>query len=208
MFKDRYDAAHQLVAQLQNYKDNPDVIILAIPRGGLELGSVLAHDLHAPLDVVFSKKIGAPGNDEFAIGAVGLEGVIIDPYFDVSEYHDYIQQKIVAIRKLLQERYREYMPHRSPLELKDKIVIVTDDGVATGKTMLLTLDLIRKHNPKKLVVALPVCSPEVLDLIQEKADEVICLLAPEQFYAVGQFYQQFQQVSDQEAIALLNEARI
>ncbi len=209
MFKDRFDAAYQLAPYLKQYSNNPDAIILGIPRGGLQLGYVLARELHLPLDVILSKKIGYPGNPEYAIGAVSLQNIIISPDFvDIQELKGYIADQASQIRQLLQERNIKYRHNKPPLDLTNKIVIVVDDGVATGSTLLATLALIRQNKPQKIIVALPVAPPQALELIGQQADEVICLLRPHDFAGVGQFYQNFEQVDDQEAIRLLHEANI
>lgn len=205
MFTDRFDAGQQLAAQLQQYKDNPDVVILAIPRGALQIGSVLAKELHAPLEVLFSKKIGAPEHEEMAIGAVTLDNIIIDPVFkDI--YTEYIDAQIPKIRALLKKRQQLYYGTKKPLDLKNKIVILTDDGIATGKTFLLALDLVRKQHPKKIIAAIPVAPPQIMPEIGQHADEVIVILQPDPFYAVGRFYGNFDQVDDEQAIQLLREA--
>lgn len=205
MFKDRFDAGYQLAQKLQQYKNNPDAIVLAIPRGALEIGSVLSRELDLPLDIVLTKKIGYPGNPEYAIGAVSLDNIILDKR--VLEFSGaleaYIKQEVAAIRQLLQERSVAYHGNRAPLSLTDKTVIVTDDGIATGRTLEATLDLIKKQHPKKIIVAVPVASKEALQLIKKKADEVLCLIIPDFFMSVGQWYQKFDQVDDSQAIALL-----
>ncbi len=206
MFEDRYDAARQLAERFKEYKDNKDAVIVTIPRGGLEVGVVLAEELNLPLDIVLTKKIGAPDNPEFAIGAVSLDQVIIEPQFDLPELQDYFAKKIKEIRMLLTERLRTYKGEQGLLPLKDKIVILTDDGIATGKTMLLALQIIKKQEPKKIIVALPVAPPDSLKLLQKHADEVICLHVASPFFGVGAFFRQFRQVSDEEARALLQRA--
>jgi len=205
MFKDRFDAGEKLAQKLMEYKDNPNVVILAIPRGALEIGSVLTHELYAPLDVVLTKKIGYPGNPECAIGAVSLENVIIDKrVLEFSgDLEAHLKQEIAQIKALLHHRSAQYHGVREPIPLNDKIIILTDDGIATGKTVEATIDLIKKQNPQKIIVAVPVASREALHLIKKKVDEVVCLLVPDIFMSVGQWYQNFDQVSDEEAIELL-----
>ncbi len=206
-FKDRFDAAQQLAEKLKDYTDNPNTIIIAIPRGGLQLGSVLSQKLHLPLDVIFTKKIGYPGNPEYAIGAISSTHAFInEPYASHPILKNYIAQETESIRKLLRERAHNYRGDVPAPNLKDKTVIVVDDGVATGSTLLATLALIKQDTPKKIIVALPVCPENTLALIKEQVDEVVCLLVPEVFFSVGQFYEKFGQVDDQEAIELLKNA--
>lgn len=206
MFEDRYDAARQLAERLKDYKDNKEAVLVTIPRGGLEIGVILAEELNLPLDIVLTKKIGAPDNPEFAIGAVSLDQVIIDPQFDIPELQDYFAKKIQELRAMLTERLRTYKGDEGLLPLKDKIVILTDDGIATGKTMLLALQTLKKQGPKKIIVALPVAPPDSLRPLQKQADEVICLNVASPFFGVGAFYREFRQVSDEEARALLQRA--
>lgn len=208
MFKDRFDAAEQLLPLLQNYKDQANTVVLAIPRGGLELGYVLARGLNVPLDVIFTKKIGMPGNPEYAIGAVSDLHVFLNSNFNIPELQDYIAHEVDSIRQIIQERIKKYRYSMPPFTIENKTVIVVDDGVATGSTLLATLALIKAYKPKKIVVALPVSSREAYTKIQKEADEVVCISAPASFMSVGQFYEHFDQVSDEEAIRLLHEANI
>ena len=205
MFNDRFDAAYQLANHLQQYKNNSNTLILAIPRGALEIGAILAKELQLPLDVILTKKIGYPGNPEYAIGAVSLDNVIVDKRaLEFSgEMEAYLKQEIAKIRKQLQERSVAYHKNKPLHSLTDKTVIVTDDGIATGKTLEATIDLIKKNHPKKIIVAVPVASKEALHIIKKKVDEVICLLVPEIFMGVSQWYRNFEQVDDEQAIALL-----
>lgn len=207
MFKDRFDAASKLAKILERYKNKKDVIIIAIPRGGLELGYVLAQELNAPLDVVFVKKIGAPGQPELAIGAVSLDDEFIDASTILETVSkEYLETEKNKIREVIKQREQLYHKNMKPIMLKDKIVIVTDDGVATGATLLMTLKLLHKQHPKKIVVAVPVAVPSSLSKIRKEVDEVVCLIESDQFWGVGQFYEQFPQVQDERAIELLQKA--
>ena len=208
LFDDRFDAAYRLVPHLKQYADNPNALVLAIPRGGLQLGSVLAQELRLPLDVIFTKKIGYPGNPEYAIGAVSLKHIAVAPDFEnIPELQEYITHEAAKIRSLLRERAMTYRGDNPPLNLAGKIVIVVDDGVATGNTLLATLALIAEDKPQKIIVALPVAPREAADRLRATVDELICLQVPDMFLSVGQFYKNFEQVDDQEAIRLLREAR-
>lgn len=205
MFKDRFDAGKQLAKALLHYK-NRDGVVLAVPRGGVEIGYVVAKELDLPLEVVLSKKIGHPYHPEFAIGAVSLEGRVFSERSDVTK--EYIEEETERLRSLLRERYKTYYGDRKPVSMEDKIVIVVDDGIATGNTLLSTIELIRHHKPRWVVVAIPVAPPDSLHKFRQAAgvDEVVCLLSPRDFYAVGQFYENFDQVEDVEVVRLLHEA--
>lgn len=205
MFNDRFDAGKKLAEKLQKYKDATNALIVAIPRGALQIGSVLSHELRLPLDVMLTKKIGYPGNPEYAIGAVSLDSIIIDKraieFSGVME--TYLKNEISQIRQLLRARSQEYHKLRAPLNLENKIVIVTDDGIATGKTLEVTIDLIKKQKPAQIIVAVPVASKEALQSIKKKVDELICLETPDYFLGVSQAYNHFDQVDDEQAIQLL-----
>ncbi len=204
MFKDRFDAGRQLAKALQHYK-NREGVILAVPRGGVEIGYIVAKELELPLEVVLSKKIGHPLHSEFAIGAVSMEGLVVTQRPDVSD--EYIRTETKRLRHLLQARHKKYYGDREPANLEGKIVIVVDDGIATGNTLLSTVELIRHHNPRWVVIAIPVAPPDSLLHIENASgvDEVVCLLTPHDFYAVGQFYKNFDQVEDDEVVRLLQE---
>ena len=192
---------------LKLYRDNPDTLVLAIPRGGVQLGYVLARELHLPLDVIFIKKIGYPNNPEYAIGAVSMKHIYISPDFIHEPWlSEYVKQQAEKIRHLLNERSKLYHGDKPPLSITGKTVIVVDDGIATGQTLLASLALIRAEHPKKIVVALPVAPERVIEHVRKAADEVICLTTPTVFLGVGQFYQNFEQVDDDEALRLFHEA--
>ena len=202
LFTDRYDAAMQLVPELKEF-ENENVVILAIPRGGVPIGYYIAKAYNWPLDLMLTKKIGHPYNHELAIGSVSLEGEVIDPRFDINDA--YIENEIPKLRALLQERYTLFMGNRKPSEIKNKTVIIVDDGIATGNTMLASIDVARHHQAKQIIVATPVSPPETIRKLKQKADRVICLYAPDSFMAVGQFYKKFEQVSDEEVIKILDD---
>jgi len=205
MFKDRIDAGIQLANKLLPFKDK-EVVVLAIPRGGLPIGVIVAKTLQAPLDVALSKKIGHPFNREYAIGAVSLENSILN---DISGVHkNYIAEETSRIREKLKKRHQQYYKNRQPENLKDKVVIIIDDGIATGNTIRVTAELVRAQKPKKVIVAIPVAPGMAIKSLEDSPhiDKVICLQTPYDFMAVGQFYEFFNQVSDEEAIELLEES--
>jgi len=204
MFQDRTDAGIQLAEKLTSYKGQ-DVVVLAIPRGGLPLGAIVAKALDAPLDVALIKKIGHPYNKEYAIGAVSLESVITSDTVNIPKR--YIEEETNRIRDLLTQRYEQYYKEGKPHDLKDKVAIIVDDGIATGNTLLATVELIHKQKPKSIVVAIPVAPPSSLNKLEDSPhiNKVICLKTPYNFMAVGQFYEEFDAVTDQEAIKILQE---
>ncbi len=201
-FSDRYDAARQLAPLLEKYKKEKGVI-LAVPRGGVPIGYYLAKYLDFPLDLLMTKKLGHPGNEEFAIGAVSLEGSVVEETMGVPE--QYIREETRRIREQLKERYIKFMGNKEPVDIKGKIIIVVDDGVATGRTILSTIKILRNKEPRKIVVAVPVASEEAADRIKEVVDDFICLHTPYPFYGVGRFYADFTQVEDEDVLLLLNE---
>lgn len=208
VFKDRVEAAYLLADDLKQYK-NQEALVLAIPRGGIPLGYVVAKELNLPLEVVLSKKIGHPNQKEFAIGAVTLRSRILSPsILDVSS--KYIEDETQAIRAFLAKRYQEYYGEKKPPELNNKIVIVIDDGIATGNTILSTLEMLHNEKPNRIVVAVPVSSKEALKKLQKSSfiDEVVCLLTPTNFQAVGQFYENFDTVENAEVKNLLNQKTV
>ena len=201
-FTDRYDAARKLLPYLEKFR-NKNAVILAVPRGGVPLGVFLARALNLPFDLVLTKKIGHPVNKEYAIGAVSLEGVVLDEGQDVPS--SYIEEEIKRIRKKLQERDRMFMGQRKHESLSGKTIIVVDDGIATGYTLLATMALLRKNNPAAIVVAVPVAPPSSVPKVKRLADELICLFTPADFNGVGQYYEDFSEVTDEEVLKLLKE---
>jgi len=203
VFTDRFNAGMRLLEKIGQYQGSKGVI-LAIPRGGLEVGYVLSKETGMPLEVILTKKIGHPSNSEYAIGSVSLHGRIITHSEFASQ--EYIEEETKRIRKNLVEKYKMYLDGRTPLSLEGKTVIITDDGVATGSTMFAAIELVRQSNPEKIIVAIPVAPLATLEKLELVADEVICELPAADFTSVGQFYEYFNQVSDEEAIELLRKA--
>lgn len=201
MFKDRNDAAMQLAFKLQKYKGK-DGVILAIPRGGVPIGYVLAKELGFPLEIILSKKIGHPRNPEFAIGSVSLDGAVVDEnVMDVSG--EYIRNESERIFTVLKSKYKFYVGNRKPIDMKNKTVIIVDDGIATGNTIKAAIHSVRKHNPEAVIVAVPVAPLANAGKLNALVDEFVCLLMPDYFRGVGEFYEDFSQVSDEEVIKLL-----
>ncbi len=206
-YLNRKEAGSRLAEALRQYRGQ-EVVVLAVPRGGLPVGAMVAKALGAPLDVALSKKIGHPSNPEYAIGAVSLTDRVITDATGISE--SYIKQQIQRIREQLRRRYEAYHKERPEVPLKDKVVILVDDGMATGNTLLVLTKLVLEQGPKKIVVAVPVAAPSALDTFkrQPHIGEVVCLQSPEDFQAVGQYYVHFYQVSDDEAIQWLKESTL
>lgn len=206
-FRDRTEAGLLLIAKLKNYDNKNDAIVVTIPRGGVPVAYTIAKQLHLPLDIVLSKKIGHPSHKEFAIGAVTLSDRIISYNAnDISK--EYLDNETNNIRMLLQKRHEMYFGSNKAQSLKNKIVILVDDGVATGNTLISSIKLIEKQHPSKIIVALPVGPPDVINKINNMpaVDQTISLLKPNNFYAVGQFYEEFNQVNDKDVIKLLKDA--
>ncbi|MBQ4819680.1 phosphoribosyltransferase [Aquimarina sp. MMG016] len=204
MFKDRTDAGIQLAEKLIHFKDY-DTVVIAIPRGGLPLAAIVAKTLEAPLDVALTKKIGHPHNKEYAIGAISLDSRILSSPIEASEA--YIEKETNRIRHVLSKRRDQYYKNSEPQDVKGKTVIIIDDGIATGNTILATIELVYKKDPSRIVVAIPVAPPSALEKlnISPYVDEVVYLEAPYNFQAVGQFYDQFHTVTDEMAIRILEE---
>lgn len=204
MFQDRNDAARQLAAQLKTYRGQHP-LVLAIPRGAVPMGKTIAEQLDGDFDVVLVRKLRAPYQPEVAIGSVAENGwTYIAPYAaSVGADQDYIAAEKHTQMETIRSRRTQYTPIRPPIDPAGRVVIVVDDGLATGATMISALHSLRQHHPAKLVCAIPVASPEALEKIRPMADEVLCLHAPAYFQAVGQFYSHFTQVDDDEVIALL-----
>lgn len=208
-FNDRPHAGQLLATQLESYSHHPDAIVLALPRGGVPVGYAVAKALAAPLDVMLVRKLGVPGQEELAMGAVATGGqrVLADDVVQMLGIPDNVIET-AARRELAEIERREklYRSGRAPLQLQDRVVILVDDGLATGSTMLAAVHAARAGQPAKIVVAVPVGAPDTCSKLSGEADEVVCLRTPEPFYAVGLWYDNFTQTTDDEVIRLLDEA--
>lgn len=206
IFKDRQDAAVKLASRLEHLKDRQDAIILALPRGGVVTGYEISRILHLPLDIIIIRKIGFPGQPELAIGAVSETGFFVLNEDIISNYRiskEYIEREI---RKQEEEISRRKSLYRGGLglpPLEGKVVILVDDGIATGATMKAAIGAIKAEKVARLIVAVPVAPPETAEEIKRMVDELICLETPYYFTAVGAFYEDFSQVSDSEVVRLL-----
>jgi putative phosphoribosyl transferase len=206
-FRDRDEAASRLAEKLATYKgQNP--LILAIPRGAVPMAQKLADALGGEVDVVLVRKIGAPFNPEFAVGSVDESGwtYVADYAASAGGTKEYIEAEKARQLETMRKRRAQYTPIRPPIDPAGRIVIVVDDGLATGSTMISALHALRAKSPAKLICAVPVSPPDTLEKVSGYADEVVCLETPFNFQAVGQFYMDFPQVSDEEVIEILKHA--
>jgi len=208
MFRDRKDAACKLAQKLLQYRGTHP-LILAIPRGAVPMAKIIAETLEGEMDVVLVRKLRAPGNPEFAIGSVDESGwtYLAEYAEEIAGSQQYIEAEKTAQLEILRQRRASYTPVHPALEPASRTVIVVDDGLATGSTMIAALHALRARHPRKLICAVPVSPPDTLARVSPHADEVVCLLAPESFSAVGQFYQSFPQVSDEEVVHILAACR-
>ena len=194
-----------LATRLRKYKNIPGVL-LAVPRGGVPVAYEIAKELNISLEVIMVKKLGHPNNKEYAIGAVGLKDSFVLPHENVTQY--YIESEVMNIRERLKEMQEKFLGNKEPEDLSGKTVIVVDDGVATGNTLLGTIQVLKKAHPYKLVLAVPVASQSAIEKLQPHVDELIVLLCPESFRSVGMFYSDFSEVSDNDVIEYLNRLQL
>lgn len=205
IFKDRRDAGRQLAQRLPHYAGVPGLLVLGIPRGGVSVAAEIAQELHAPLDIFLSQKLGVPEHEELAFGAITSAGTFLNDH--VIREAGISRKTIEAVSETAREKLRSrellFRSGRAPLDLEGRTVILVDDGVATGASLFAAIDAIRGLGPKKLIAAVPVAPPAACGRIEARVDELVVLHCPPRFFAVGEFYEQFTQVSDEEVAALL-----
>ena len=208
-FRDRRDAGRRLAARLTAYAGRADVVVLALPRGGVPVAYEVAQALGAPLDVFLVRKLGMPGHEEFAIGAIASGGVIVlneETLRDYGVSRDQVRAVVEAEMQELERRERSYRGDRPFPDLAGRAVILIDDGLATGSTMRAAVAALRQDRPARVIVAVPTAPPETCDEMRAIVDEMVCLITPEPFYAVGLWYEDFSQTSDEEVRELLDRA--
>jgi putative phosphoribosyl transferase len=205
LFENREHAARLLARRLCAYYKNENPLVLAIPRGAIGMAEIIADVLGGELDVVLVHKLGAPGQPELAIGAIDETGKVFLSGYGLDIDSAYLEAEKQAQLEVLRKRRARYTPSRGPIDSHNRIVIVVDDGSATGSTMTAALRVIRRSEPKKLVGAVAVASPGAARAIARKADAFVYLNVPADFYAVGEFFMDFSQVSDEEVTAILQK---
>jgi putative phosphoribosyl transferase len=210
LYSNRQEAGRRLAAELTRFKDHRPVV-LALPRGGVPVGFEIAQALAAPLDVILVRKIGAPEQPELAVGAI-VDGENLEKVIDrrivakLGVPQAYLTQEIARQAREIERRRELYLKGRPPADLKKSTAIIVDDGIATGATMRAAVLAVRRRVPSRLILAVPVAPGSAVESLRPEVDELVCLATPEEFYAIGQFYLDFHQVSDDEVVALLERA--
>lgn len=209
IFADRAEAGRQVAAKLAGYARRADVLVLGIPRGGVAVAFEVAQALGAPLDVFLSRKLGVPGQEELAFGALAGGGVRVldqDLIRELNISRPDIERITQTAKTELERRERVYRDGRPAIQATGKTVLLVDDGIATGASTLAAIETLRHMRPARLLLAVPVAPASTCKRLREKVDELVCVQSPERFYAIGQFYEDFSQVSDEEVIELLHRA--
>ncbi len=209
MFIDRKDAGNKLSLRLEKFKDD-NCIILGIPRGGIVTAYETIKKFEFQWDLIIPRKIGSPNNNEIAIGAVTSDGTYFlnEKYVDMLNIsQDYIERELYEQTEEIKRRLKKYKGNENFPKVNDKTVIIIDDGIATGFTILAAINSIKNHGSKKIILAIPVAPQDTINYLESFVDEVICLLIPDDFHAVGLHYENFDQVTDEEVIHMINELR-
>jgi len=208
LFQDRFEAGRILASRLSQFAHRNDVIVLGLPRGGIPVAFEVAKALNSPLDVFVVRKLGVPGREELAMGAIAsgirvVNRAVVDA---LGIKNDEIEEAATEQRAELERREREYRNGRPMLDVHDRTVILIDDGLATGSSMLVAAMALRKREPARIVIAVPVAAPSTCEELESEADQVVCAITPEPFLAVGHWYRDFRQTSDDEVHKLLDRA--
>lgn len=208
-YHDRRDAGRQLASRLQAYANRPDVLVLGLPRGGVPVANEVAQALHAPLDAFLVRKLGVPGHEELALGAIASGGTIVlndDVVRGLRLSDDVIRAVAAQEARELERRERAYRGDRAPIDPTGRIVIIVDDGLATGATMRAAVRALRDRGAARLIVAVPVAAPQTCADFQTEVDETVCAMTPDPFEAVGLWYEDFAQTTDAEVQEILRDA--
>jgi putative phosphoribosyl transferase len=209
MFVNRNDAGRRLAEKLAGYRNRADVVVLGVPRGGVPVALEVAKRLSAPLDIFLLRKLGVPGHEELAFGAIASGGVrLLDlEVIRALRISDEAIEHVTSAESMeLKRRERAYRGERPSLNIRGKTVIVVDDGIATGSSIRAGIQALRQLQPARIVVAAPVAPIRTCNQLKSEADDVVCVLTPQSFYAIGQFYEDFSQLSDEQVLALLGQA--
>ncbi len=209
-YQDRVQAGKYLAERLQQYANDPDAVVLGLPRGGVVVAFEVARKLQLPLDIFVVRKLGVPGYEELAMGAIASGGVRVmneDVLRMINISQDKIEAAVKREEKELERREKAYRENRPALELKSKTIILIDDGLATGATMRAAVSALHKKHPRKIIIAVPVASPETCADFRSKVDDLVCAMTPAYFHAVGEWYEDFPQNTDEEVQQLLREAK-
>jgi predicted phosphoribosyltransferase len=202
-FSDRAEAARLLAERLEQYRGRHP-LVLGVPRGAVPMARIIAEALDGDLDVVLVRKLRAPGQPELAIGAVDEHGAIHrGSYFDLAS-ESYLREEVRTQQQILRERRTRYTRAHPPVDAAGRVAIIVDDGVATGSSMLTAIASVRARRPERVIVAIAVAPPETLARLEEAADEVVCLYSPDEFFAVGQFFRDFSEVTDEMVVDALS----
>lgn len=208
-FHDRAEAGRLLAAKLSEYANRPDVLVLALPRGGVPVGYEVAKALNAPLDVFLVRKLGVPGHEELAMGAIATGGTLVlndDVVLTLRIPQQLMDVVAQREKQELERRERAYRDDRPQPDVQGKTIILVDDGLATGSTMRAAIRALRQREPTKIVVAVPAASPDTCDAFRDEVDDIVCALTPEPFYAVGLWYEDFSQTTDEEVRDLMERS--
>lgn len=210
IFRDRVDAGKQLAKELSKYSNRPDVLILALPRGGVPVAFEVAKELNVKMDVFIVRKLGVPGNEELAMGAIASEDVRVLNEDVIKSYK--IPDRVIATvaaneLRELERKERKYRGGHLQPDMKDMTIILIDDGLATGATMHAAVEALKTKHPAKLVIAVPTASPDICRFFKGIVDEMICAATPKPFYAIGAWYEDFSQTTDEEVCKLLEKAQ-